>query len=82
MVPRLVFHPSMPVELERTVLTEIAKLHPEQLTIAELILGLARDSDGKQAEEQIRNAARELRRSGLVRYRDDSEVVETHPCDL
>lgn len=66
-------------ELERTVLTEIVQLHPELLTIPELILRVASDPQDEPANENIRHAARELRRSGLVRYRNDNEVVEpTH----
>lgn len=66
-------------ELERTVLTETVQLHPEQLTIPELILRVARDPYAETTNEEIRKATRELRRSGLIRYRDDDEVVEaTH----
>jgi hypothetical protein len=69
----------MPAELERTVLTEIVELHPELLTIDELILRVARHPRDETTKEEIRNAIRDLRRSGLVRYRDDDEVVEpTH----
>jgi hypothetical protein len=66
-------------ELERSVLHEIVELHPERLTIPELILRIARDPGDEAAEERIRIATRDLRRSGLVRYRDDDEIVEpTH----
>jgi hypothetical protein len=66
-------------QLERTVLTEVVQLHPELLTIPELILRIARRPEDETAKEEIRNAIRDLRRSGLVRYRDDDEVVEpTH----
>lgn len=69
----------MPAQLERTVLAEIVELHPELLTIPELILRIARYPDDATTKEEIRNAARDLRRSGLLRYRDDDEVVEpTH----
>jgi hypothetical protein len=66
-------------ELEQAVLTEIVQLHPEQLTIPELILRVAHDPDADATKEEVRHATRELRRSGLVRYRNDDEVVEpTH----
>ena len=65
----------MGVDLERTILTEVIELHPELLTIAELILWIARRPEDERKKEEIRNAIRDLRRSGLVRYRDD-EVVE------
>lgn len=66
-------------ELERTVLHEIVELHPEQLTIPELILRIARDPGDKATGEKVRIAARELRGSGLARYRNGDEIVEpTH----
>jgi len=69
----------MTQELERTVLHEIVELHPERLTIPELVLRIARDPEDKATGEKIRIAARELRRSGLARYRAGDEVVEpTH----
>lgn len=75
----LVLAAKMSTELERTLITEVVELHPERLTIPELILRIARDPADKATEDQIRNATRELRRSGLVRYRNDDEVVEpTH----
>jgi hypothetical protein len=69
----------MSAELERTVLTEVVQLHPELLTIPELILRVVSDPQDEPMKEKVGQAARELRRSGLVRYRDDDEVVEpTH----
>jgi hypothetical protein len=66
-------------ELERTVLHEIVELHPERLTIPELILRIARNPADYATAERIRIAARDLRRSGLARYRDGDEIVEpTH----
>jgi hypothetical protein len=67
------------LELERTVLHEIVELHPERLTIPELILRIARDPRDEATGERVRIATRDLRRSGLVRYRDGNEIVEpTH----
>ena len=64
---------------ERAVLEEVIDLHPERLSIPELILRIAGDPDDAVKAEKIRQALRELRRSGLVRYRDDDEIVEpTH----
>jgi hypothetical protein len=69
----------MGAELERTVLTEVIELHPELLTIPELILRVARHPEDEATKERVRNAIRDLRRSGLLRYRGDDEVVEpTH----
>jgi hypothetical protein len=66
-------------ELERTVLHEIVELHPERLTIPELILRIARDPGDEATAERVRIATRDLRQSGLARYRDDDEIVEpTH----
>ncbi len=69
----------MPAEFEQAALNEVVKLDPEHLTIPELILRIARDPEDEATQEEIRHAVRELRRSGVVRYRDDDEVVEpTH----
>lgn len=65
-------------QLERTVLAEIVQLHPERLTIPELILRIARHPGDETRKEEIRNAARDLRRAGLVRYGDDEVVEPTH----
>lgn len=65
-------------QLEQTILTEVVQLHPELLTIPELILRIARRPDDEAAKEEIRNAVRDLRRSGLVRYGDDEVVEPTH----
>ncbi|HEY8808495.1 MAG TPA: hypothetical protein VIM28_00615, partial [Solirubrobacterales bacterium] len=65
--------------LERTILEEVVELHPECLTIPELILRIASDPEDGVKEERIRHATRELRRSGLFRYRNGDELVEpTH----
>lgn len=62
--------------LERTILTEVMKRHPELLTISEMILRVAStDPEDEQTKEEIRHAIRELRQAGLVRYRDDDEVL-------
>jgi hypothetical protein len=69
----------MPAEFEQAALTEVVKLHPEHLTISELILRIAPDPEDEATQEKVRHAIRELRRSGLARYRDEDEVVEpTH----
>lgn len=67
-------------DMERLVLHEIVELHPEQLTIPELILRIARDPEDEATRERIGNAVRDLGRSGLARCRDgEDEVVEpTH----
>jgi hypothetical protein len=65
--------------VERTVLEEVIELHPERLTIPELILRIAIDPDDTAAIDTIRNAIRDLRRSGLLRYGNDEGIVEpTH----
>jgi hypothetical protein len=65
-------------QLERTVLTEVVQLHPELLTVPELILRIARRPNDEAEKEEVRNAVRDLRRSGLARYRDDEVVEPTH----
>ena len=58
---------------------EIAiELHPDHLTISELILKVAADRDRLEGED-VRFAIRDLRASGLLRCRSDDHVVEpTH----
>ena len=60
-------------ELERIAITEILQLYP--LTIPELIMRVALDPDDEATKDRIRVATRDLRRDGLVRYRDDDGVV-------
>lgn len=67
------------LDLERTTLVEVIELHPERLTIEELIVRTATNPDDFKKADAIRQAIRDLRRSGLVRYRNDDELVEpTH----
>lgn len=61
-------------ELERTVISEILQLYP--LTISELVLRVAPNPGDAATEDNVRIATRDLRRDGLVRYRNDDEVVE------
>jgi hypothetical protein len=59
--------------LERAAVTEIVELG--ELTIPELIMRIAQDPKDDATRDKIRIATRDLRRDGLVRYRDDDEVV-------
>jgi hypothetical protein len=64
---------------EQTVLAEVIELHPQHLAMDELLLRVAMDPNDRGEVERIRQAIRELRRSGLLRYRNDEEIVEaTH----
>jgi hypothetical protein len=65
--------------IERVVLEEVIQLHPERLTIPELILRIATDPYDHAKQEKISRAIRELRRTGLLRYRENDDPVEpTH----
>lgn len=65
-------------QIEQTVLETVIELHPDHLTISELILRIADDRDPLERED-VRFAIRDLRASGLLRYRGDDQVVEpTH----
>ena len=67
------------LERERTILEEVIELAPGRLTLAELVLRLAQDPESAGEADEIRRGARELRRSGLIRYRNDDELLEaTH----
>jgi Cdc6-like AAA superfamily ATPase len=64
------------------VLEIVVELHPDHLTIPELILKVATDRDRLEGED-VRFAIRDLRASGLLRYRNDDQVVEpTHAALL
>jgi predicted oxidoreductase len=65
-----------PALVEQVILEEIVEQHPARLTIAELTLRIAANPDDRVEVETIAQAIRDLRRSGLVRYRDDEEVIE------
>ncbi len=81
MAPRSGVEPESPLAeqdrlLEHAVLTMVLDLHPEHLTVAELVLKLARDREPYD-EMQIPQAIRELRASGLLRQSEDV-VRPTH----
>ena len=61
------------------ILREATELHPQRLTVEELSLRIVSDPEDHWEVETAANAIRDLRRSGLVRYRNDDQVVEpTH----
>jgi hypothetical protein len=69
---------SVLLSLEKTVLETVIELHPEHLTIPELVLKVAADYDRLEGED-VRSAIRDLRASGLLRCRVGDEIVEpTH----
>jgi hypothetical protein len=61
-------------QVERAVLEEILELHPDHLTVPELILKMAINQN---EDEPITHSVRDLKCSGLVRYIGDV-VVPTH----
>jgi hypothetical protein len=71
---------SDPEEAECTVLTEVIELLPVRPTVSELCLRLTADSQDKSRVEKIRHAIRDLRGWGLLRYRDDDQLVEPTPA--
>lgn len=68
-----------PELVERAVLEEVMEQHPARLTVGELALRIVADPEDSLEVETATHAAWDLRRSGLVRYRNDDQVVElTH----
>ena len=68
-----------PEQVELAVLEETIELHPQRLTVEELALRVVVDPNDDWEVETIADAIRDLRRSGLLRYRNDDRVVElTH----
>jgi hypothetical protein len=52
---------------------------PERLTIDELVTQVVQDPDDRAERNSARNAIRDLRKAGLLRYQNAAEVVEpTH----
>jgi hypothetical protein len=65
--------------VRQVILEETLELHPQRLTVGELVLRIVSDPDDGVEVETATEAIRDLRRSGLVRYRNDDQVVEpTH----
>jgi hypothetical protein len=65
-----------PEHVGRAVLLAVIDLLPVRLTAAELCLRIAADPEDDREVERIRDAIRNLKRSGLLRYRNDDLVVE------
>lgn len=65
-----------PKLVEETMLIEIIEQHPTRLTVGELVSRIAADPGDDQEVETATAAIRNLRRSALVCYRDDDELVE------
>lgn len=63
-------HEDEHTQVERAVLEEVLNLHPDHLTIHELVLKIGADRDVLDGET-IRHAIRDLRASGLLRYVGD-----------
>lgn len=66
----------LPEPVERAVLEEVIELLPVCLTVNELCLWIAADPEDDREVEVIRHAIRDLKRSGLLRYRSDDQLVE------
>ncbi len=58
------------------MLIEIIEQHPTRLTVDELVSRIVADRDDGREVETATEAIRNLRRSALVRYHDDDELVE------
>lgn len=68
-----------PELVEHVILVEIIEQHPARLTVGELSLRIVADPADSREVEIATGAIRDLRRSGLIRYRSDDLVVEpTH----
>lgn len=68
-----------PAQVRQVILDEALELHPQRLTIRELSLRVVSDPEDSMEIETATEAICNLRRSGLLRYRNDDQVVEpTH----
>ena len=62
--------------VEPVLLEEVIELLPIRLTVFELCQRIAADPHDERAIETIKQATGDLRRWGLLRYRNDDELVE------
>lgn len=69
-----------PELIERAVLEEVVELLPVRLTVSELCQKITAGSQHQGRLEIARHAIRSLRGWGLVRYRDDDQLVEPTPA--
>jgi Helix-turn-helix domain len=60
----------------RAILEEVLRRHPEGLTVAGLSLRIVGDPEDVREVETVAEAIQSLRASGLIRYRDDDQLVE------
>lgn len=68
-----------PALVEQAIFEAAVGLHPQRLTVEELWLRIVADPDDTTEVETAIHAIRDLRRSGLFRYRNDDRIVEpTH----
>ena len=68
-----------PALIEQVILEAAIELHPQRLTVRELSLRVISDPEDSIEVETTAHVIRDLRRSGLLRYRNDDQVVEpTH----
>lgn len=65
-----------PEPLERAILEEVIDLLPVRLTVNELCLWIAANPEDDSEVEATRRAIHDLKRSGLLRYQNDNQVVE------
>lgn len=65
-----------PEIVARVILIEVIERAPARLTVDELALRIASDPEDVREAETATDAIRDLRRAGLVRYRNDEELVE------
>jgi hypothetical protein len=68
--------------VERAVLEEVIGLLPARLTVSELSLRIVADPEDCREAEAVAQAICDLRRSGLLRYRNDDRSWSRHtpPC--
>jgi hypothetical protein len=58
------------------ILFEVIEQHPTRLSVEEIMLRIVSDSDDTAEVQTAGEAMLDLRRSGLVRFRNDDRLVE------
>lgn len=71
-----------PEAVAQAIFIEAVEHRPLRLTVDELVMRVVSDPGDGEEVETATDALRDLRRSGLVRYRNDDRLVEVTQAGL
>jgi hypothetical protein len=70
------------VKVGQALMYEVIYLRPKRLTVDELIRRVVSDSSDTKEIDTATQALEEIKRSGLLEYEEDEEVVSATPAAL